>query len=196
MEAFNIALDEGDEAETWQYVHQALLLQYCRMPGRDGVTVFFSRMALPQHRAQEIFGGRSVEQIHIQALEPGSAIQIRIPDLDSNDEDEREARAIFDSFSPEIKAALESASLEEVNSVLGTMEVAEAENLVSLPWRGWLLERREGDYRRHDGRRKKQLKEMEEAAMGNANVEPETAAQAGAGVSGQACHEKIDGNIS
>lgn len=45
---------------------------------------------------------------------------------------EQEARKVFETFSPEMKTALESGSLDAVNKVLGDMEVHEAEELVGL----------------------------------------------------------------
>ena len=42
VEAFNAQMD-GKEAYAKQCVHQALLLQYCRTLGRNGVDVFFKR---------------------------------------------------------------------------------------------------------------------------------------------------------
>ena len=39
---------------------------------------------------------------------------------------------VFQSFSPELRKALESQSLEQVNKVLGAMHVAEAEEVVRL----------------------------------------------------------------
>ncbi|TLS30745.1 hypothetical protein PpBr36_03363 [Pyricularia pennisetigena] len=156
--AFDAQLQNHDE-EARRYVHQALLLQYCRALGRDGVQLFFKRVTTKGHQAQDIFfkdvqetygkiknraaeinaqrardaaEGKpdGVEQIQLQAVEPGTVINIRVPEKDSSDPEEQAARAIFDGFSPEMKAALETGSLEKVNKVLGEMDVAEAEELV------------------------------------------------------------------
>lgn len=45
IEAFNSQIDGKDDYAK-QCVHQALLLQYCRQLGRDGVALFFKRYAL------------------------------------------------------------------------------------------------------------------------------------------------------
>ena len=45
VEAFNKQM-EGKEQKAKQCVHQALLLQYCRQLGRDGVGIFFKRYEL------------------------------------------------------------------------------------------------------------------------------------------------------
>lgn len=157
--AFDAQL-EGRDDRARQCVHQALLLQYCRALGRDGVSLFFKRITTPGHQAQGIFfqdvqdtylkiknrvreilaqraagGGDGetaggVEQIQLHAVEPGTVIGIRIPEKDSEDEDERKGREIFEGFKPEMQAALETGKLDEVNKVLGGMSVEEAEDLV------------------------------------------------------------------
>lgn len=162
-----LALDaqlEGHDDRARQCVHQALLLQYCRALGRDGVALFFRRITTPGHQAQEIFlrdvqdthlkirdsarriiaqrasdddaggGGGGVEQIQLHAVEPGTVINIRIPaaaaEGGEGDEAERRGREIFEGFAPEMRRALETGSLDEVNKALGKMPVAEAEDLV------------------------------------------------------------------
>lgn len=156
--AFDAQL-EGRDDRARQCVHQALLLQYCRALGRDGVSLFFKRITTPGHQAQGIFfqdvqdtylkiknrvreilaqraagGGEDaaggVEQIQLHAVEPGTVIGIRIPEKDSEDEDERKGREIFEGFKPEMRTALETGKLDEVNKVLGAMPVEEAEDLV------------------------------------------------------------------
>ncbi|KAI1180045.1 Cdc37 N terminal kinase binding-domain-containing protein [Nemania sp. FL0916] len=136
------------------YVHQGLLLQYCRALGKDGVPLFFKRMTTPGHQAQGMFAkdvnetysriktralelhakqkGGGVEQIQLQALEPGLELKIQIPPENSEDEAEKNARAIYETFSPDMRKALESGSLEQINEVLGNMEVPEAEEIVGL----------------------------------------------------------------
>lgn len=54
-----------------------------------------------------------------------------VPDFDPQEFDEaKRCREIFESFSPEMRKALESGSLDKVNEVLGRMPVDEAETLV------------------------------------------------------------------
>lgn len=43
------AEEKGNSALAKQYVHQALLLQYCRQLGPDGVRLFFKRFVCPYH---------------------------------------------------------------------------------------------------------------------------------------------------
>lgn len=154
--AFNSQLEgNGDFAR--QCVHQALLLQYCRSLGRDGVGLFFKRITTKGHQAQKVFmddvngtynriktrskeisaqrekeeaEGAGVEQIQLHAVDPGTTINITIPDKDSLDPDVKAARGIFESFPPGLQRALESGSLDDVNKVLGKMSVEEAEEIV------------------------------------------------------------------
>lgn len=156
LEAFNVAFDQNNSKLTWQYVHQALVLRYCCLLGRDGVSLLFKRITSPEHQARAIFekdvadsfkrimetvadqraakgdGAGAVEQIQIQSVETDAEIQIRIPEAESRDQEVQAARAIFENFSSEMRAALESGSLVEVNQVLGTMAIPEAENMVGL----------------------------------------------------------------
>ena len=153
-------------------VHQALLLQYCRTLGRDGVQLFFKRITTPGHqshkvfiddvnntyqriktRAAEIAAERAanpstheeqVEQIQLQAVEPGTEIHINVPQPGSEDEIEKQARAIFESFPPGLQRALESGSLDRVNEVLAKMSVEEAEEVVGQLGESGMLDMREG----------------------------------------------------
>jgi cell division cycle protein 37 len=155
--AFNAAIGHMDDFSR-QCVHQALLLQYCRALGRDGVGLFFKRITTQGHNAQKVFfddvqstyqriksrakeiekqraqeeaeGGGGVEQIQLHAVDPGTTINIKIPPKTSEDPAEIEARKLFDAFPPGLQRALESGSLDEVNKVLGKMSVEEAEEVV------------------------------------------------------------------
>ncbi|EFX00733.1 hsp90 co-chaperone cdc37 [Grosmannia clavigera kw1407] len=97
----------GDSEAARRFVHQATLLEFCRALGRDGVLLFFRRMATAGHQAQDVFrrdvqekygrihervreinaqkaasaasGVDGVEQIQRHAVEPGTVINIHIP---------------------------------------------------------------------------------------------------------------------
>jgi cell division cycle protein 37 len=150
------AAGKGKDDLSRQCVHQALLLQYCRALGRDGVGMFFKRMSTPGHQAQKVFfddvqstyqrlrsrtkelqkeqalegDGGGVEQIQLHAVDPGTAINISIPPENSSDPEEVQARALYDAFPPGLQRALASGSLDEVNKVLGKMSVEQAEEVV------------------------------------------------------------------
>lgn len=155
--AFDAALERNDDYSR-QCVHQALLLQYCRALGKDGVGLFFKRITTKGHQAQEVFykdvqetymriknrsleilaerardpEGEGVEQIQLHAVEPGTVIQINVPPADSQDPEVQRAREVYDGFKPDMKKALESGKLDEVNKVLGKMTVEDAEEMVNL----------------------------------------------------------------
>ncbi|KAF4121339.1 cell division cycle protein 37 [Geosmithia morbida] len=121
-----------------------------------------------------------VEQIQLHAMEPGTVINIRIPPAVPDDqpdgegvEEARRARAIFESFKPDMRKALESESLDEVNKVLGEMSVEEAEEIVNLFGEANILSLEEQiiDATTEEGQ--KQLKELEkEAARDKAGEAP------------------------
>ncbi|KND94759.1 putative helicase mot1 [Tolypocladium ophioglossoides CBS 100239] len=187
--AFDAALERNDDYSR-QCVHQALLLQYCRALRKDGVGLFFKRITTKGHQAQEVFykdvqdtymriknrsreilaerakdpEGEGVEQIQLHAVEPGTVIQINVPPADSQDPEVQMAREVYDGFKPDMKKALESGKLDEVNKVLGKMSVEDAEEMVNLFGEANVLSLEEQiiDATTEEGQ--KQLKEMEAAA--------------------------------
>ncbi|KAF2963156.1 hypothetical protein GQX73_g10417 [Xylaria multiplex] len=187
--AFDALLQNKDDIAR-NYIHQALLLQYCRSLGKDGVALFFKRITTKGHQAQEVFykdvqdtyfriksrtteinaqraeegGSGDIEQIQLHAVEPGTEIKIQIPAENSQDEAEVHGRKIFESFAPDMRKALESGSLDKVNEVLGRMKVPEAEEVVNLLGEAGILSMEEQiiDATTEEG--KKKIKEMEERA--------------------------------
>lgn len=191
MEAFNAQMD-GKGAYSKQCVHQALLLQYCRSLGKDGVGLFFKRITTPGHNAQKVFlddvnntyarirtrtaelakeraanpkgSETEVEQIQLHAVEPGTEIHINVPQPNSAEDVEQQARIIFERFPPGLQRALESGSLDRVNEVLGKMSVSEAEEVVEQLGEGGMLSLEKGviDSTTEEGRDR--LKELEREA--------------------------------
>ncbi|RAL60573.1 hypothetical protein DID88_009769 [Monilinia fructigena] len=164
--AFNSAIAGKDDFAR-QCVHQALLLQYCRALGKDGVGLFFKRITTKGHQAQKVFfddvnstfdrvrtrareiqkqreaedgaeGG--VEQIQLHAVDPGTTINITIPPAGSEDPEVIKSRELFNAFPPGLQRALESGSLDEVNKVLGKMSVEQAEEIVGQLSEGGMLQ--------------------------------------------------------
>ncbi|KAK5627767.1 hypothetical protein RRF57_003482 [Xylaria bambusicola] len=188
--AFDAQLQNKDDIAR-NYIHQALLLQYCRSLGRDGVSLFFKRITTKGHQAQDVFykdvqdtyfrikgrtseinarraaGGESgdVEQIQLHAVEPGTEIKIRIPAENSEEESEKHGRQIFEGFAPDMRKALESGSLDKVNEVLGKMRVPEAEEVVGLLSEAGILSLEEQIIDATTDEGKKRVKEMEERAV-------------------------------
>ncbi|KAI1313605.1 Cdc37 N terminal kinase binding-domain-containing protein [Xylaria venustula] len=187
--AFDAQLQNKDDIAR-NYIHQALLLQYCRSLGKDGVALFFKRITTKGHQAQGVFfkdvqdtyfriksrtteinaqraaEGESgdIEQIQLHAVEPGTEIKIRIPAENSEEEAEKRGREIFEGFAPDMRTALESGSLDKVNEVLGKMKVPEAEELVGLLSEAGVLSLEEQiiDATTEEGKLK--VKEIEERA--------------------------------
>lgn len=107
---------------------------------------------------------QEVEQIQLHAVEPGTAININVPQADSTDDVEQQARIIFERFPPGLQRALESGSLDRVNEVLGKMSVSEAEEVVDQLGEGGMLSLEQGviDGTTEEGRER--LKALEEEA--------------------------------
>ncbi|KAI0023214.1 Cdc37 N terminal kinase binding-domain-containing protein [Xylariomycetidae sp. FL0641] len=188
--AFDAQLDGKDDFAR-NCVHQALLLQYSRALGRDGVALFFKRINTEGHqargvfykdvqdtyfriknRAREINAERAanpsstgdVEQIQLHAVEPGTEIKINIPAAGSEDEAERRGREIFEGFTPDMRKALETGSLDKVNEVLGKMKVPEAEEVVGLLSEAGILSLEEKIIDATTAEGRKQVKDLEEKA--------------------------------
>ncbi|KAI0887537.1 uncharacterized protein GGS22DRAFT_110913 [Annulohypoxylon maeteangense] len=187
--AFDAQL-QGKDDFARQCVHQALLLQYCRALGKDGVALFFKRITTKGHQAQDVFykdvqdtyyriknraaeinaqretegAAGGVEQIQLHAVEPGTEIKIKIPPENSEDAGEKRGREIFKGFDPDMQRALEFGSLDKVNEVLGKMSVEDAEEVVGLLSEAGILSVEEQiiDATTEEGQ--KHLKAMEEEA--------------------------------
>ncbi|KAI9754865.1 MAG: hypothetical protein M4579_004522 [Chaenotheca gracillima] len=200
LEAFR-SQNAGKDEHARQCVHQALLLQYCRQLGRDGVGLFFKRITTKGHQAQKVFqddvnstyarirtrskemaaetaedaeNSGGVEQIQLHAVEPGTAINIVIPQPNSEEEVEQKARETFESFPPGLRRALESGSLDEVNKVLAKMSVEEAEEVVGQLGEGGMLslEQQIIDATTEEGQSKlKELEAQEKAKEQGAGVQ-------------------------
>jgi cell division cycle protein 37 len=185
VEAFNAQM-EGNDTYARTCVHHALLIQYCRQLGKDGVGLFFKRITTQGHQAQKVFltdvndtynriktraaelnkekgqDPAGVEQIQLHAVDPDTQIHIVVPQANSDDPTEVAARKIFDTFPPGLQRALESASLDKVNEVLGKMSVDEAEEVVEKLGEGGMLSLEEGviDATNEEGQAR--LKELEQ----------------------------------
>ena len=119
--------------------HQARKVFY------DDVNSTFNRI---KSRTAELAAERAAEgqteQIQLQAVEPGTEIHINVPQPDSEEAVEQQARAIFKTFPPGFQRALESGSLDRINEVLGKMSVEEAEEIVEQLGHSGMLDMRQG----------------------------------------------------
>jgi len=190
VEAFDAqskAKSKKEEDYARQCVHQALLLQYCRQLGKDGVGLFFQRVQTPGHSARKLFlddvnstyarirertaelakqaqeEGGDREQIQLHAVDPNTKINIVTPPpLDQcQTDDERAAREIFETFSPTLQTALESGSLDKVNEVLGKLSVEDAEQVVEQLGNGGMLSLEQGVIDATTDEGKKAIEEIE-----------------------------------
>lgn len=171
VEAFSAEMD-GKPQYARQCVHQALLLQYCKQLGKDGVALFFKRITTQGHQANKLFTddvtttydrirkrakeiaaerekegeAEGVEQIQLHAVDANTQIHIQVPPpaTESSSEEEKAARAIFETFPPGLQRALETGKLDEINKVLGKMSVSEAEEVVEKLGDGGMLSLEQG----------------------------------------------------
>jgi cell division cycle protein 37 len=81
---------------------------------------------------QQPQAGESVEQVQLYPLGENSSIRIQVPPAESEDQEGERRRAVFEAFAPEMRAALESGSLDQLNKVLAGMDILEAEKMVGL----------------------------------------------------------------
>ena len=128
----------------------------------------------------DVEGG--VEQIQLHAVDPNTEILIQIPRAEGEalpattaadpakdapapplSEEEKAARAAFDSFPPGLQRAMASRSLDRINEVLGKMSVSEAEEIVELMGRFGMLRMEEGviDGTTEEGRERIKMLEKE-----------------------------------
>ena len=138
-------------------------------PGHQAVTTFLNDVNSTYDRiktrvaelASERSNSAGVEQIQLHSVDPNTEIHIVIPPENSDDPTVVESRKIFDSFAPDMRKALESKSLDEVNGALGVLSVPEAEDVVEKLSQGGILSIHEGvlDTTTEEG--KKQLEELE-----------------------------------
>lgn len=149
MQAFDEQL-AGDSTSMERTVHNALMLQYAATIGRAATEKLFERLSNPLHPASQAFlkdvqqtvehikkrckiieeersdtleqGG--AEQIQLHAVDPDTEISIRVPEKGD------EGYEIYEQFSPELKKAIDSKSLDEINKYLGDLSIEDAENLI------------------------------------------------------------------
>ncbi|KAI1941284.1 hsp90 co-chaperone Cdc37 [Ophidiomyces ophidiicola] len=137
---------------------------------RDDVNGTYNRI---KNRSRELAksSGAGVEQIQLHAVDPSTKINITIPPADSTEPQDIAAREIFDRFPPGLQAALRSESLDEVNSVLGKMNVEEAEEVVENLGNSGILTLEEGIVDATTDEGKKWLEEMEAEGKAAAHKE-------------------------
>jgi cell division cycle protein 37 len=81
---------------------------------------------------QRLQAGEGVDQVQLYPLGENSSIRIQVTPAESEDEEGKRRRAVFEAFAPEMRAALESGSLDQVNEVMAGMDILDAEKMVGL----------------------------------------------------------------
>ncbi|RPA99873.1 Hsp90 co-chaperone CDC37 [Choiromyces venosus 120613-1] len=119
-----------------------------QIAGKEDYTkqsLFFKRITTPNHQAQKVFhedvtttyghireramaianecSNKNTEQTQLHAIDPNTQISITIPSADSKEPDIQKSHKIFESFPLRLQRVLESGSLDEVNKVLGKIQV-------------------------------------------------------------------------
>ncbi|CEP11608.1 hypothetical protein [Parasitella parasitica] len=149
-QAFTAQL-KGDEDYAKNCVIQSLMLVYCGQLGKDGVSLFFSRMGSPNTQgrkmffddvekkyshiqsrcaeiaAEEVTEENGVETIQLQSMGDGTQLTIRVPEPEHE-----EAYKVFTAMPSNFRDALKTGKLDEINKVLEKIAVPEAEELVQL----------------------------------------------------------------
>ncbi|KAI9327598.1 hypothetical protein DFJ73DRAFT_782874 [Zopfochytrium polystomum] len=141
-EAFSLQM-KGQPKQAKQCVHQSLMIQYCELLGKDGVSLFFQRLANPSHKAREQFMkdvndtytriANRVKELKKQeeekeleekrqgearvaaALQPDGSYKLPVED----EEDQRRSD-VFDTLPRELQVALLKQDVDEINAFLAT----------------------------------------------------------------------------
>ncbi|CAG8784964.1 3498_t:CDS:1, partial [Racocetra fulgida] len=73
-----------------------------------------------------------VEQIQIEVTDPNTSLNVRIPDGNSEDEEEKARYQLFLTLPEDFQDALKTGELTKINKVLGEMTVEEAERVLDI----------------------------------------------------------------
>ncbi|KAI8608245.1 hypothetical protein BC830DRAFT_22522 [Chytriomyces sp. MP71] len=156
-EAFNAGI-RGDLARTRVCVHQSLLLQYCRLLGKDGVRLFFERLRTKGHKGQEAFFTdvestyariekrvgelkREEEEAERKEKEEGeararAALQpdgtYALPVTEESSEEDLKRAEVFKELPVALQRALLTQDIDEINAFLGSSSKEDTEKYVSL----------------------------------------------------------------
>lgn len=184
MSAFDAQL-QGREKDAEAIVWNSLLIQYSALLGPDGVRQFFSKMVQANHPARAAFEADAEktynhirsrckilsdesqeerEQIQLKSLDPNTELLVTVP------EEGTEGRKIYDSFSDDVKKAIESRSLDELNEVIGNLEVSQAEDLVDKLSESGVLQVDDKIYDTQQWEQKKGDLEQKEAEQSQAHA--------------------------
>ncbi|KAJ3225084.1 hsp90 co-chaperone Cdc37 [Chytriomyces hyalinus] len=156
-EAFNAGM-RGDFKRCKECVHQSLLLQYCRLLGKDGVRLFFQRLATPGHKGQDAFmkdvldtykriservkvlkqqekeqedkEKREGEERAAAALQEDGTYKLPITE-ESTEEDIKQAE-VFSQLPTTLQRALLTQDIDEINGFLSSSSKEDTEKYIQL----------------------------------------------------------------
>ncbi|KAJ3140836.1 hsp90 co-chaperone Cdc37 [Physocladia obscura] len=156
--AFDSAM-KGDFAQTKICVHQSLLLQYCKLLGKDGVRLFFDRLAQhPAHKARDAFikdvedtfarirarvavlKKQEAEEADAEKKEgekrAAAALQedgtYKLPVSDNADEEEVKRAQVFSQLPTKLQRALLTQDVDEINEFLSASSKEDTEKYIEL----------------------------------------------------------------
>lgn len=144
MMAYNKISAENDKEAAIRYVRRATALQYARdVPVWRLQRVFelLSVMGSPlrvhfdsdvQARMEQICALASEGPARMLQLQAEGLYAIRIPEEGSSDAHKRRQREMYETLSVNMKKALRTGSVDQINLVLAELEFAEAERILEL----------------------------------------------------------------
>ncbi|KAI9326708.1 hypothetical protein BDR26DRAFT_940979 [Obelidium mucronatum] len=156
-EAFNLAM-KGEFKRCQECVHQSLLLQYCKLLGKDGVMLFFQRLTSGNHKAKDAFmkdvldtykrisdrvkvlktqereeeerEKREGEARAAAALQEDGSYKLPVT-AESTEEDIKRAE-VFDQLPVPLQRALLTQDVDEINGFLSSSSKEDTEKYITL----------------------------------------------------------------
>ncbi|KAJ3407201.1 hsp90 co-chaperone Cdc37 [Chytridiales sp. JEL 0842] len=155
-QAFQLEM-EGKGKKARQYIQQSLTIQYCEALGKDGVMLFFQRMANSTHKAKETFMkdvADTYNRIHKRVKEikkeeqekeeeerrqgqarAAACLQedgtYKLPLAEDATEEDIKRADVFSKIPPAFQKALLEQNVEEINEFLAGLTKEEAETMLA-----------------------------------------------------------------
>ncbi|KAJ3087188.1 hsp90 co-chaperone Cdc37 [Quaeritorhiza haematococci] len=171
-EAFRLQM-RGEKEKARNAVQQALILQYCGLLGKDGISLFFSRLEAPIGNARKMFFTdvqdtykRISERVEVllaqneeqeeaerqaalrrleAATQKDGTLALPLPPDGSATEEEKERAAVFALLPHGLQRGLLLQDVDEINAALAAMDKDEANQLMKRASEVGLIELQEDD---------------------------------------------------
>ncbi|KAJ3217437.1 hsp90 co-chaperone Cdc37 [Clydaea vesicula] len=167
-EAFRLQM-KGNTKACKTYIHQALLLQYCSLLGKDGVALFFKRIKTPNNPANEVYL-KDVEETYQRIV-----ARVKVLNQEAKEEEEKEKREglerlaaatqpdgtlalprvgdeedikradVFAMLPYNLQRAMLLQDVDEINAALQTLDKDESHRLIGLASEVGLIQLQEED---------------------------------------------------